>query len=82
MCIEDAIADAVDITDIKVGNNSFATNWIDGKWYNYQRLQNYELTVREEVFKLFADDAQTVDSHLNNIRSATAKCRAVTTAIA
>lgn len=82
MCIEDAVADAVDITDIKVGNNSFASLWIDGKWYNFQRMQNHELTVREEIFKLFADDAQTTDSHMNNIRSATAKCRAMTTAIA
>ncbi len=82
MCIEDAIADATDITDIKVGNNQFSTVWIDGKWYNFQRMQNHELTVREEIFKLFADDAQTTDSHMNNIKSATAKCRAVTTAIA
>jgi hypothetical protein len=82
MCIEDAIADAVDITDIEIGKDNFSTSWIKGKWYNFAVVQNQALDVREEIIKLFADDAQTVDMHVTNIKSAIAKCRAVTTAVA
>lgn len=82
MCIEDAIADAVDITDIEIGYDNFKTSLVKGKWYNFAALQNADLDVREEIIELFADDAQTTDMHLTNIKSANAKCRAVTTAVA
>ena len=81
MCLEDAIADAVDITDIKIGMDQFTKVVLDGKWYNFSTIQNNELQVREELFCLFCDDAQTVDTHLSNIKTGIAKCRAVTTAI-
>lgn len=81
MCIEDAIADAVDITDIEIGSNDFKNNIIRGKWYNFGAMQNAALDVKEETYKLFADDAQTTDSHLSNIKQGIAKCRAMTTAV-
>lgn len=82
MCIEDAILDAVDITDIEIGKDNFSVNFVKGKWYNFQAMQNAANDVREEIFKLFADDAQTIDTHLTAIKSGICKCRAVTTAVA
>lgn len=82
MCIEDAIADAVDITDIEIGKDNFSTSWLKGKWYNFAQMQNNELSVREELFALEADDAQTRDTHLTAIKSGIAVCKAITTAIA
>jgi len=82
MCIEDATAEATDITDIKLGSNNFEKVWIDTKWYIAQALQNHDLTVHEEVFKLFADDAQTVDTHMSNIKTGMCHCRTITTAVA
>lgn len=81
-CIEDAIEDAVDITDIEIGRDNFSKSLIKTKWYNAQAIQNSMIDVREEIIELFADNAQTVDTHLSNIKQAAAKCRAVTTAIA
>lgn len=82
MCIEDAIADAVDITDVEIGADNFKTSLVKGKWYNFATSQNSVLDVKEEIIELFGDDAQTTDMHVTNIKSAIAKCRVVTTAIA
>jgi len=81
-CLEDGVAEATDITDIKIGEDTNKGKYIDGKWYNYQQIQNADLDVREELFNLYASDAVTRDIHLANIKQANAKCKVVTTAVA
>ena len=78
LAIEDNIAEATDITDIKIGKDNFNTVWVDGKWYNFQSMQNAELDVREEVFDLLLSAGATKDVHLANIRVANAKDRSIT----
>lgn len=78
LAIEDNIAEATDITDIKIGKDNFNTVWVDGKWYNFQNIQNAELDVREEVFDLLLSAGATKDVHVANIRTANAKDRSIT----
>ena len=78
LAIEDNIAEATDITDIKIGKDNFNTVWVDGKWYNFQSMQNAGLDVREEVFDLLLSAGATKDVHLANIRVANAKDRSIT----
>jgi hypothetical protein len=82
MAIEDAVAEATDITDVKIGSDNFSKIWINGKWYNLQSIQSANMDEPVERFNLLASDAATRDTHLANIKAATAKCRTVTTAIA
>lgn len=67
---EDNVAEATDITDIKVGKDNFSKVWIDGKWYNFQSIQNCDLDVREEVYELYLSNAGYRDIHLANVRYA------------
>ena len=78
LAIEDNIAEATDVTDIKIGKDNWSTVWIDGKWYNFQSMQNAALDVREEDFDLLLSAGATKHVHLANIRSANAKDRSIT----
>jgi len=69
-CLEDGVAEATDITDIKIGKDNYNVVWIDGKWYLYQDLINNELDVREEHYDLYVASTQVKDTHLANIKSA------------
>ena len=66
---ETNVAEATDITDIKIGKDNFNTVFIDGKWYNFQSMQNADLDVREEKFDLLLTSSATLATHLANIRS-------------
>jgi len=65
---EDAIADGVDITDIKIGKDRFGTVWADGKWYNFAKVFNESLSVRFEDFTLTAATAAVKVVHVNNVK--------------
>lgn len=75
---ESNIAEATDITDIKIGKDNFATVYIDGKWYNFQAMQSAELDVREEKFDLLLTSSATLNCHLANIRNILLLPRAAT----
>ena len=68
VAMEDNIAEATDITDIIIGKDQYRTRWIDGKWYDLQPLVNANLKCREEIFKLYATLADTLDTHMANIK--------------
>lgn len=76
--LEDNVAEATDITDILVGKDSFNTRWVDGKWYNFQQMQNADLDVREETVYLLLSAGATRDLHLANVKTANAKDRSIT----
>lgn len=75
---EDNVAEATDITDILIGKDNFATRWIDGKWYNFQQMQNSGMEVREESFVLYGSDNSYRDAHIANTVSAQALGRSMT----
>lgn len=81
-CHEDAIADATDITDIRIGKDNFAYTWLNDKWYNLQPLQNETLLVREQRVNLLLSNGATRDTQVNNIRFAVANARTFTLAAA
>jgi len=66
--MEDNIAEATDVTDIIIGKDQFSTRWVDGKWYDLQPICNAALKVREETYRLYATDADSLDCHLANIK--------------
>ena len=68
---EDAIADATDVTDIKIGKDRFGIVWVDGKWYNFARVFNDKLKIRHEDFTLTYAAAATKLTHVNNVRFST-----------
>jgi hypothetical protein len=76
--LEDNIAEATDITDILIGKDNFATRWVDGKWYNFQQMQNQDLDVKEESYTLYASNAGYRDAHVANTLSAQALARSMT----
>jgi hypothetical protein len=76
--LEDNIAEATDITDILIGKDNFATRWVDGKWYNFQQMQNQDLEVKEESYILYASNAGYRDAHVANTVSAQALGRSMT----
>ena len=80
--LEDNIAEATDVTDIVIGKDNFATRWVDGKWYNFQRMQNADLDVREESFVLYGSNSGYRDSHIVNTVSAQVLARAMTLGVA
>lgn len=80
--LEDGVAEATDITDIKIGKDNFAVVYVDGKWYNFQQMQNSDLDVREEQVDLLLSAGATRDLHLANIKAANAKDRSITLGVA
>jgi len=66
-CVEDGVADGTDITDIRIGKNSFSEIWLDGKWYTFAAMQNAGLDVREEDFTLIVSDTNVKSTHLGNV---------------
>jgi len=76
--LEDNVAEATDITDILIGKDNFATRWIDGKWYNFQDMQNSGLDVREESYTLYGSNAGYRDTHIANTVSAQVLGRSMT----
>ena len=79
---ETNVAEATDITNIKIGKDNFSTIWIDGKWYNYQSMMNADLDVREEFFTLLLSNSATLATHLANIKYAEVHSRAMTIGVA
>ena len=75
---ESNVAAATDITDIKIGKDNFNTVWIDGKWYNFQTMQNCDLSVLEERYDLLLTSSATLVCHLENIKSVVLNARAAT----
>lgn len=78
LAIEDGVAEATDITDVKIGKDSFNTVWFDGKWYNFQQALNADLDVREENFTLLPGVATLRDTHLANIKQSAVRANVIT----
>lgn len=76
--LEDNVAEGTDITDILIGKDNFATRWIDGKYYNFQQMQNQGNDVQEESFVLYGSNDSYRDAHICNTRSAQALARSMT----
>lgn len=66
-CVENGVADGTDITDIRIGKNSFSEIWLDGKWYTFAAMQNAGLDVREEDFTLVVTSGDAKSTHLGNV---------------
>ena len=79
---EDNVAEATDVTDILIGKDNFSTRWVDGKWYNFQQMQNTGLDVKEEVYDLLLSNSATRDTHLANIKTAAVNARSMTIGVA
>ncbi|DBA35259.1 TPA_asm: major head protein, DJR fold [dsDNA virus vir530] len=75
---EDSVDEATDITDIMIGKDLFSTRWVEGKWYNFQQMQNADLDVREETFDLLLTTAAVKYAHLANIKTAAITARSLT----
>jgi len=75
---ETNVAEATDITDIKIGKDNFSTIWLDGKWYNFQNMQNADIDVREEKYALLLSSSATLACHLANIKNVVLAPRAST----
>ena len=67
-CREDAIADAVDITDISVGKDNMNNVLIAGKWYNLQVEQRARIGLMEENFVMSPTSGATLITHVGNIK--------------
>ena len=80
--LEDNVAEATDITDVLIGKDNFATRWIDGKWYNFQQMQNSGLDVKEESYVLYGSNTGYRDTHVANTVSAQCLARAMTLGVA
>ena len=76
--LEDNVAEATDVTDILIGKDNFATRWVDGKWYNFQQMQNLALDVQEESYTLYGSNAGYRDAHIANTKSAQVLGRSMT----
>lgn len=76
--LEDNVAEATDITDVLIGKDNFAVRWIDGKWYNFQQMQNSGLDVKEESYVLYGSNDGYRDTHIANTVSAQALARSMT----
>lgn len=78
MAIEDNVAEATDVTDVKVGKDNFSSIWINNKWYNLQMLQAEKLNEANEKFNLLATEGAVRDTHLANIKFCTTNPRTLT----
>jgi hypothetical protein len=79
---EDNVAEATDITDVKLGRDNFKTTWLNNKWYNLKLEQNEQLDETTEAFLLYLGNAMTLDTHLDNIKMVSMNPRTFTLAVA